>query len=473
MSHATRADAAVPDRDLLAALVPRFHVTAQANWLNDPNALTYRNGRYHLFYQYNPDSPHWGPPQWGHVSSADLLRWRRHDVALRPGDGGPDRDGCWSGCLRVIDGQPRIYYTGIIENGSSRIESVCLARGSSDLDRWQRDPASPLIARPPAALGSGYHRDPFLWHDARGWHMLLGSGRPAPDERGRIAVYHSDDALSWTYGGLFADGPRQADGIDLGVHWECPQLLTLGETAVLLISAQDPDAAHPMMHTAYALGTIDNYRFRPQTWGLLDHGDSFYAATTGLDADGTPLLFGWAQENMPPATQSLMPKVGALSLPRTLRIDGAQLGTGPARQLSGLRTTKLSPNGHPSPLGAQFKVSTATGGGGTSAAISLRSADGGTLTAAVTAVALTLHIGEPGSRAPRRLHAPFTRTPARGTAVELYGDGSLIEVFCAGRAVTTRWYRDPRRTELTCPDQTRTGAGGYEARTVDDQAVEH
>jgi len=472
MSQATRADAAAPEEDLLAALVPRFHVTAPVNWLNDPNALTYRDGRYHLFYQYNPDSPYWGPPQWGHVSSADLLRWRRHDVALQPGDGGPDRDGCWSGCLRVIDGQPRIYYTGIIENGGSRIESVCLALGSSDLETWQRDPAGPLIAGPPPALGSGYHRDPFLWRDARGWHMLLGSGRPTPGEQGCVVVYHSDDALSWTYGGLFADGPRLADGIDLGVHWECPQLLTLGETAVLLISAQNPDAAHPMMHTAYALGTVEDYRFRPQTWGLLDHGDSFYAATIGLDADGTPLLFGWAQEDLPTDTQSLMPKAGALTLPRTLRIDGAGLGIHPAPQLSGLRTTRLSPNGHPTPLGAQFKVSTATGGDGTSAAVSLRSADSGTLTAAVTVDGLTLHIDEPGGRPPRKLHAPFTRTPAPGTAVEIYGDGSLVEVFCAGRAITTRWYREPRRAELASSVPSWAGAAAVDARTVDDQAVE-
>lgn len=472
MSFATPADATAPDPDLLAALIPRFHITAPANWLNDPNGLTYLNGRYHLFYQYNPAAPQWGPPQWGHVSSADLIHWRQHDVALRPQDGGPDRDGCWSGCLRVIDGQPRIYYTGIIEDGGGRAESVCLAHGSADLSRWRLHPANPIVAGPSAELGSSYHRDPFLWQDARGWHLLLGSGRAAPDVHGCAVLYHSDDAISWTYGGLFTEGPRRAGGIDLGQHWECPQLLMIGQTAVLIISVQDPDAERPLMHTVYALGTIDNYRFRPRTWGLLDHGDAFYAATTGHDADGCPLAVGWVQERLPAQEQSHLRKVGALSMPRALWVAGGELHSAPARQLSSLRGITRHPHGEACPLGAQFKVVASTGAHGTLGAVSLRSTDGGMLTVSVTASRLTLQIADQDGGEARRLGAPFARTPAPGMTIEIYGDGSLIEVFCAGRAVTTRWYRDPRQTELLGMGTDGTTSGDLHAWTVDDQAVE-
>jgi hypothetical protein len=33
---------------------PRFHFLPPANWMNDPNGLIQYQGRYHLFYQYNP-----------------------------------------------------------------------------------------------------------------------------------------------------------------------------------------------------------------------------------------------------------------------------------------------------------------------------------------------------------------------------------------------------------------------------------
>lgn len=36
---------------------PLFHVTPTVGWLNDPNGFSYYQGKYHLFYQYNPTTP--------------------------------------------------------------------------------------------------------------------------------------------------------------------------------------------------------------------------------------------------------------------------------------------------------------------------------------------------------------------------------------------------------------------------------
>lgn len=53
---------------------PLFHVTPTVGWLNDPNGFSYYEGKYHLFYQYNPYSTHWASMHWGHLVSDDMVR---------------------------------------------------------------------------------------------------------------------------------------------------------------------------------------------------------------------------------------------------------------------------------------------------------------------------------------------------------------------------------------------------------------
>ena len=117
-----------------------------------------------------------------------------------------------------------------------------LAFGSDDLLRWDKDPHNPLIAGPPPGLGTGYHRDPFLWQDEQGWQLILGSGTTGQDRHGQVLHYRSDDAETWEYQGVLFEAPRHLNGLDLGEHWECPQLLRFGDRWVLLVSSQDPDA---------------------------------------------------------------------------------------------------------------------------------------------------------------------------------------------------------------------------------------
>ncbi len=61
---------------------PNFHFTPALHWMNDPNGLVYYKGLYHLFYQYNPNSSTWGPMNWGHAVSTDLLNWQDMPIAL-------------------------------------------------------------------------------------------------------------------------------------------------------------------------------------------------------------------------------------------------------------------------------------------------------------------------------------------------------------------------------------------------------
>src|SRR3954452_7662093 len=92
---------------------PSLHFTARRGWINDPHGVTFRNGRYHLFYQSVPDATRWEPGiSWGHATSADLLTWEQHPPVLLPGDGDT---GCWSGsvCVTPPETAAAMYYTSV------------------------------------------------------------------------------------------------------------------------------------------------------------------------------------------------------------------------------------------------------------------------------------------------------------------------------------------------------------------------
>ena len=68
-----------------------------AHWVaKRSNGFGIYGGRYHLFYQYHPYAPVWGPMHWGHWSSEDLVHWKVEPVALAP-DQPYDAQGCFSG----------------------------------------------------------------------------------------------------------------------------------------------------------------------------------------------------------------------------------------------------------------------------------------------------------------------------------------------------------------------------------------
>ena len=72
---------------------PIFHVTAPAQWINDPNGPIFHKGVYHFFYQLHPFSDADGPKYWGHVRSRDLAKWEHLPIALAPsGDFGGGSD---------------------------------------------------------------------------------------------------------------------------------------------------------------------------------------------------------------------------------------------------------------------------------------------------------------------------------------------------------------------------------------------
>jgi beta-fructofuranosidase len=420
---------------------PRYHVGGARNWVNDPNGPIHHDGRYHLFFQANEQAPFWGPPSWGHVSSTDLVTWERHPLALAPEPGGPDADGCWSGCALILDGRPAIYYTGVVGFDDERVESACRAWGSADLTRWERDPANPLIAGPPPGRASGYHRDPLLWRDGDGWHMLLGSGTVDGDRHGQVLRYDSPDAAAWTYGGVFFEAPRTVGGVDLGEHWECPQLVWgVDGTAALLVSCQVPGADRPLMHSVAFVGAVRDGRFDGALDGVLDFGDAFYAPAVCRDAAGRTLVWGWLQERLDAGRQAALSHAGALSLPCEARLEGGTLRLAPVPELAGLRRAALARvGGGGLAARAQVELQAVVEGRGR-AGLALCADGGDTATVVVDADRGVLEVAvADDAGGPRTLTAPLA--PAAAHVLRVFADGSALEVFADGlRAISTRCY---------------------------------
>ena len=317
-------------------LRPRYHLTAPAGWLNDPNALVHRDGRYHLLYQHNPASTAWGDIHWGHAVTDDLVRWRHLPLALRPTPGGPDADGCWSGCLVDDNGTPTVVYSGFVYPSQIGARSVCLARGDEPLLTWRADPRSPVLDGPPTGLDVVAFRDPFVWRDGDGWSLVMGSG--LGDERPALLAYRSADLLDWSYTGVLATGNE-------GRAWECPQLFPLGDGHVLLVSTWDDRHERHTQHALALVGELGDGQFRVETTARFDHGAECYAPTTALDASGRRLAMAWAWEARSDEAAREQGCAGTMTLPRVLTLRGDRtVGIEPVSEVASLRGELEAPS---------------------------------------------------------------------------------------------------------------------------------
>src|SRR5262249_22362603 len=106
-------DAGLQARLAADPLRPQFHLLPAKNWMNDPNGPIYWKGKYHMFFQYNPNAAVWGDMHWNHAISDDMIRWKHLPIALAPTPGGDDSEGCFTGSAVDDHGTATILYTGV------------------------------------------------------------------------------------------------------------------------------------------------------------------------------------------------------------------------------------------------------------------------------------------------------------------------------------------------------------------------
>ncbi len=422
---------------------PQYHFLAPSNWLNDPNGLFQWRGEYHLFYQHNPEAAVWGPMHWGHAVSRDLVHWEDLPIAMAPTPGGPDMDGCWSGVIVDDHGVPTMIYSG----NSAVGQRACLATSTDDLRTWMKYPGNPVIPEKPADLDVGHYRDHCVWREGDTWLHLMGAG--IHGQGGTALLYRSSDLRSWEYLGPICVG-RAAE---TGEIWECPDLFTLDDWHLLLVSPI------PLARTLVLSGTFDGRTFTSVRTGEVDAGGHFYAPQTFRDDRGRRIMFGWLWEGRTNEAARAAGWAGVMSLPRVLSVgpDGRLLSE-PLPELSQLRERRRVYADLALPREETVVLEDAAGdsieldltidpGDAARFEVALRrSPDGGEQTVLVYDLAAgRLEIDR--SRAsldPSARSDPFGLNWAHGAdrliRLRIYVDHSVIECYAEGECLTTRVY---------------------------------
>lgn len=320
---------------------PAFHLAPPQGWMNDPVGFIHWQGAWHLFYQYHPHAPHWGPMHWGHARSADLVHWEHLPIALTP-DSAWDQGGCFSGsACESADGSLIVMYTGIMPDAEGKPNQIqCLAR-SSDGIRFDKSHLNPAIGKHqiPEDANSFNFRDPRVILRSGTAYALIGSSDSAG--HGQVLLYHSPDFITWKFKSVLLKGNDSQ-----GTMWECPDLFTLDGTDILMVSPQymPPDGdAYNNLHSVIALTGTMNWEqgcFHPASQQPLDWGFDFYAPQTALAPDGRRILIAWMDmwEQSYPSADLGHGWAGAMTLPRELTLRNGRICSQPVQELSHYHT---------------------------------------------------------------------------------------------------------------------------------------
>lgn len=320
---------------------PLFHVSCPIGWMNDPNGLSVYDGEVHLFYQHYPYAPHWGDMHWGHCKTSNMLDWTHLPVALAP-DTPYDKGGCFSGSAIQVDDRHVLMYTGIARDAAYPYEqNQCIAYG--DGIEYTKPYAKPVILASslPDFCGKADFRDPKLWREDGVYYAAVGSKDIS--DIGQVVLFRSHDLENWSFVSVLAKGRP-----GMGQLWECPDLFTLDDRHVLLVSPQFMEASGQEFHcgngTLALVGTLDPeaYELAQDTEQAIDYGLDFYAPQTVLLPDGRRIMMGWLQSwdnNLTPPDQNWS---GVMSIPRELSIRNGRLCQTPISELATRRSAHVA-----------------------------------------------------------------------------------------------------------------------------------
>ncbi len=319
---------------------PAFHHTPLYGWMNDPNGMFYKDGRWHLYYQYNPYGSKWQNMTWGHSVSDDLVNWEHLPEAIRP-----------NGLGSVFSGSCAVDHDNTAGFGSDAVIALYTSAGTSQMQSLASStddgltfniyPSNPVLTLESEA------RDPkVFWNDStKEWNMILAH---ALDHE--MLIFTSPDMKTWTLQSSFGKGMGAQGGV-----WECPDLFELpvagtDEKKWVLLCNINPDGPFGGSGTQYFVGDFDGKTFKADTdaagnvstkW--LDYGKDHYATVTWSDApNGRRVALGWMSNWQYAADVPTMQFRSANTLPREMGLFRAPDGevyasSAPSPELEALR----------------------------------------------------------------------------------------------------------------------------------------
>ncbi len=322
---------------------PGFHFTPRVGWCNDPNGFCYYDGKYHLFYQYHPYSPFWGPMHWGHAVSDDMIKWEYLPCAMAP-DTEADNKGVFSGsAITLKDGRHLLMYTGVSSetqpDGKTRdIQTQCVAVG--DGLTYTKYEHNPVITSKdmPEEYSKFDFRDPKLIYrdDGKLGVVLVTCNK---DFDGRAIMFVSDDGFSWKFDREIIRNDRR-----FGTMWECPDYFTIDGKNALIVSPMEmlkEGYEHASGHGTVCLLGKDNGSqdgFDIEYAQALDYGMDFYAPQTLEMKDGRRALIAWMQNWSTSGSHSGNLKLyGQMTLVRELTYKEGRLYQTPLKEFESYR----------------------------------------------------------------------------------------------------------------------------------------
>lgn len=284
---------------------PVYHHTPVYGWMNDPNGMFYKDGVYHLYFQYNPYGSMWANMTWGHSTSTDLTHWTYEGTAIVPDAWGAIFSGS---CVVDKDntagfgkGAVVAFYTSAKSTPWGDVQSQSMAYSLDNGKTFIKYEHNPILTSAERDF-----RDPkvFWYAPGKHWVMMLAVGQ-------EMQIYSSGNLREWKKESSF--GAMQ--GAHGGV-WECPDLVEVAvegskEKKWVLICNLNPGGPFGGSAAQYFVGSFDGKKFvneSPTQTKWLDWGKDNYATVTWSNAPaGRCIALGWMSNwqyaNNVPTTQ--------------------------------------------------------------------------------------------------------------------------------------------------------------------------
>ena len=313
---------------------PVYHHTPLYGWMNDPNGMFYKDGVWHLYYQYNPYGSQWENMTWGHSTSKDLIHWEAQPLAIEADWLGS----IFSGSCVTNGNEVVAFYTSA---GHHQTQSMAVSKDGGRTFKKYSD--NPILTTSDIAD----FRDPkaFWNEDIKAWNLILAAGQ-------EMRIYSSKDLKDWKYESSFGKEYGNHSGV-----WECPDLFKMEELKNgkveekwVLICNINPGGPFGGSATQYFVGQFDGKKFTcesmPKVTKWLDYGKDHYATVSFYNAPDNrrtvlAWMSNWQYANQVPTKQFR----SANSIPRDLGLfrhgEETYVSVIPSKEMLALRGAKV------------------------------------------------------------------------------------------------------------------------------------